>query len=283
MKVLVSTISFINHNKAAAGSEIYATYTNRLIEYTMKNTPFDIRVATNRPELFQQTVEKYPDRVSLWVDTLGDNKVQVGSGFNQLLKYLALTNIPTDYDYVLYLDGDTSFYEPINEQEFEQTVTRVMQQHNCNALFGRNNSEYMMQCLSQHENYWTELQRRKENNEPTNDLGSPGIFSQKFRFYKITSDNIPETWRTAPMPYEHILFFKNEEGRLQKMSDVIKEFNQRIVAQDGVPDCNADMEAFELGVGATEAGFVAGPLSSNMERDTFKIKYNGSNWEKIKL
>jgi len=56
MKILVSTICFIQPNKIKDGAEIYATFANRLIDSTMEKTNFDIRVATNRPELFSDAL-----------------------------------------------------------------------------------------------------------------------------------------------------------------------------------------------------------------------------------
>ena len=59
INILVSSICFINRNKS--GAEIYATFANRQIDDAMTKTPYDIRVITNEPELFEKVKNAVDD------------------------------------------------------------------------------------------------------------------------------------------------------------------------------------------------------------------------------
>ena len=59
MNILISTICFINRNKP--GAEIYATFTQILINDVMTKTPYDIMVTTNEPEHYESEKEQYGD------------------------------------------------------------------------------------------------------------------------------------------------------------------------------------------------------------------------------
>jgi hypothetical protein len=265
MKILVSTICFIQPNKIQYGSEIYATFANRLIDSTMENTNFDIRVATNRPELFSEALSKYGSRVSLLVDRLEDKQVWVGA-FNQLLKFLALKDVPKKYDYVLYLDCDASFFKSMDDELVFNTI-RMEESNGFNGMANRSDEGYFMQQLTDHCS------------------GVENIFSAKFRLHNLTLDTAPIEWKTATMPCEHILLLKNEDDKLQIMSDKIAEFNKKLEAQLEQPyiSCIPDMEAFELGISALIAGYKLGEINSYVHHDVLCVKFNGSNWEKIKL
>jgi hypothetical protein len=265
MKILVSTICFIQPNKIKDGAEIYATFANRLIDSTMEKTNFDIRVATNRPELFSDALLKYGDRVSLFVDTLEDKQVWVGA-FNQLLKFLALKDVPSKYDYVLYLDCDSSFFKTVDNELVTETITKL-EENNQNGMVNRSGTGYFLQQLTEHCS------------------GIANMFSAKFNFYNLNLNTVPPEWEDAPMPCEHILFLKNEDNKLQIMSDKIAEFNEKLESQIGQPyiACSPDMEAFELGIGVKVAGYKLAEIDSYIHHDVFCVKYNGSNWEKAKL
>jgi hypothetical protein len=278
MNILVSTICFINFDKP--GAEIYATFANRLIEDVINKTPWDIRVATNAPEKFQDAIDKYGSRVSLYVDTLENNKVAVGA-FNQLLKYFALKDVPMSYDWVLYLDCDAGFRQDVNHQEVLNHIANWEAQ-GYDALGVRTNA-IVRNELADHERQLAELQRMRDEGHP-NPWMPMNLFTCKFNFYNITSQNIDPLWLDASMPSEHFLFLKNSpDGKLQRMSDRISEFNKILIAQPGPHVVIADMEAFELGVSAKVAGYNMGDAGDYGHNWLFAINFNGNNWEKIKL
>jgi hypothetical protein len=278
MKLLVSTICFINFDKP--GAEIYATFANRLIDDVMIKSPWDIRVATNAPEKFQEALEKYGDRVSLHVDMLEDNRVAVGA-FNQLLKYMALKDISLEYDWVMYLDCDAGLRQPIDEVLVQEHIDRWESQ-GYDAIGVRTNAILGTE-LERHEEHLRELQRLKDNGDP-NPWVAMNLFSVKFNFYNIKSDTVDPLWLDASMPSEHFLLLKNPpNGKLQRMSDRISEFNKILIAQTSHHPIIADMEAFEIGVAAKVAGYTMGDAGDYGHSWVMCVNFNGSNWERIKL
>jgi hypothetical protein len=259
----MTTICFIN--RAKPGAEIYATFAKRLVDSALKYTNFDIRIATNEPELFEETLTLSP-RISLLVNRLEKNRVAVGP-FNQLLKFFALKDIPETYDYVLYLDCDAGFVDTIDESLLKQEIS-AFEHAGYNGMVFRSSTEYLMQALHNHEDI------HKKDRE---------MFSAKFIFYDVTTENIPEEWKDATLPCEHILFLKNESGKIQAMSDKISEFNDKLESQHDYVACASDMEAFELGISAKLAGFKFAELGTYIHNEVLKVKFNGSNWERVKL
>lgn len=286
MRLLVSTICFINFDKP--GAEIYATFANRLIDDVMSKSTWDIRVATNAPEKFQEALDKYGERVSVYVDMLENNRVAVGA-FNQLLKYVALKDVPSQYDWVLYLDCDAGLRDQQVDDEIVQQHIDRWEEQGYDAIGVRTNA-ILGNELRHHEEQLAELQRLKDEGHQ-NPWVPMNLFSVKFNFYNITSETVDPSWLTASMPSEHFLLLKNTpDGRLQKMSDTISDFNKILIAQVD-PDSPtythfpiiSDMEAFELGVGAKVAGYNMGDAGDYGHNWALSINFNGSNWERIKL
>ena len=57
MKILVSSICFVNRNRP--GAEIYAIFAKRLINDIMTKTVHDIMITTNEIEHFNDEISKY--------------------------------------------------------------------------------------------------------------------------------------------------------------------------------------------------------------------------------
>ena len=114
-KILVTTISYVNDKRP--GSEIYTTYAKRLINDVLTKTPYDIMVSTNRSDLFKEFDDV--EMVCIKQVDLVDHKTHVGA-FNQLLKFSALQCIDSEYDWVLYLDCDAGFTEPVDFNEIDR-------------------------------------------------------------------------------------------------------------------------------------------------------------------
>ena len=113
-KILVSTISFVNTEKT--GSEIYTTFAKRLVDDVLTKTHYDVMVSTNKSELFDDVSNL--DRVKINQVDLINHRTHVGA-FNQLLKFYAIKDINSMYDWVLYLDCDAGFIEQINSDDIE--------------------------------------------------------------------------------------------------------------------------------------------------------------------
>ena len=80
----------------------------RLANDVKTKTPFDIRINTNRKDLFEED-----ERVSVRDDFFKDHYTHVGA-FNQLLKFSAIQQVDKKYDWVLYLDCDAGFTDNIH-------------------------------------------------------------------------------------------------------------------------------------------------------------------------
>jgi len=256
MNILVSTISFINKNKP--GSEIYTTFANRLISDVLNKTPFDIMVTTNSPNSFNNI----SSRILIRDEQLNNHKVHV-KFFNQMLKFFAIRDIDSKYDWVLYLDCDAGFMSDVNIPEIEQYLT--------------DNIEYDMFAVRTNATLIGEEEIIKNylSNPDKEKINSP-IFYEKFKFYDIK----PE-WRGACLPSEHILLLKNNE-KLQLMSNEFEKFCIQFENQTNNPIIAADMEAFEIGVSAHLAGYKVKDLGHWGHHELLKVGFNLNNLEKVK-
>lgn len=258
--ILVSTISFINHNKK--GSEIYTTFANRLIDDVLTKTPYDIMVTTNSYEHFREKAEANPDRVTVREEKLENHKTHVGA-FNQLLKFYSIKDIDKKYDWVLYLDCDAGFTEAINVVDVNNKIDE-WESDGSDMVALRTNATY--------EGAEDEFERTKDIE------GHPkALFNDKFVFYGIR----PE-WRGAVLPSEHILLIKNNE-KLPVMCEEFEKFCTLFETQDEQYPITFDMEAFEIGVSAFLAGYKAQEMWWGNQNDVLKVGFNHNNWERVKI
>ena len=273
MKILVSIVCFINDRRLDVGSIIYATYANRLINDVVNNTDFDVRVATNRPELFAEAVANTPDRVNILAADLSVDVISPMNVFNYLLKLYALRDVPAQYDWVLYLDCDAGLPQPVTAQQ----VANVLQFYYDAQVFPADAEIFANR---------TESMPRYHigNYEATGD----DLFAAKFLCYGYTSENFPKELLDCPLPSEHFLLLKNTPGKLQKMSVAMEQFNDRIMALRGGPrhaDCLGSMseDAFEIGLAAGMAGMKMWEAGGDLYVETLHVEFNGNAWERIKL
>lgn len=258
-KILVSAISYVNHRKN--GSEIYTTFANRLINDVLTKTPWDVCMNTNAPEFFTEAQTNNPERVLIRENKLENHKTHVGA-FNQLLKFSAIKDIDPKYDFVLYLDCDAGFTEPINIEQVESKIDEWV------------NQGYDMLALRTEATYdYAEF----EYNRTINENGEKGLFHPKFNFYGVH----PE-WRGAKLPSEHIFLVRNDE-KLSIMANEFEKFCTWFETQDENYPTTWDMEAFEIGVSAHLAGYNMGEMHWGIQCEVFKVGFNANNWEKIKI
>lgn len=266
MNILVSTISFINFNKP--GAEIYATFADRLVSDVMEKTPYDVMVSTNYPEFFQEKVDKYGERIIINYDPLDNHKIAVKS-FNQLLKFFAIKNIDSKYDYVLYLDCDAGLIE----NNIPEQINRHLNEW---ESLGFDAFACRTDCT-----FNEELDRFKTV-ESTQKYSDKSIFHGKFFLYPEYQEKL-EKYVGACFPSEHILLLKNNH-KLQTMAEIFEDFCFKYVERQDINNliCE-DMEAFEIGMSAHLAGYKFKDLGSWGHHDLLKVKFNGNNWENIKL
>lgn len=257
-KILVTTISYVNDKRP--GSEIYTTYAKRLINDVLTKTPYDIMVSTNRSDLFEEF--NGVEMVCIKQVELVDHKTHVGA-FNQLLKFSALQCIDSEYDWVLYLDCDAGFTEPVDFNEIDRYLAFL------------DSEDYDMSALRTDATY--DLSR--EEFLKTTDFNSHPrpLFNNKFIFY-----GVQEEFSGAKLPSEHILLLKNND-KLPIMADVFESLCYIFETQDPSKIITYDMEAFEIGVSAHVAGYKVAEMTWSRQTDLFKVGFNANNWEKIKL
>ena len=274
MNILVSTICFVNRNKP--GAEIYATFAQRLINDVMTKTPYDIMVTTNEPEHFQNDIEKWGDRVIVRTELLETHRLVVGV-FNQLLKFYTIKNIDKKYDWVLYLDCDAGLtgdwvVDDVENKINEWTLLGY-------DFLGTRTNAILRDELSQHEEM-ERIHQEEINNGNTTHYNPKTLFSNKFTFYNVTSENGPFEWFDAKLPSEHVLLVKNDE-KMERMSQIFEDFCFKFETQGQFP-VTVDMEAFEIGVSAKLAGYNIGDFGNDGLFHVIKIVCNHNNWEKVK-
>lgn len=274
MNILVSTICFVNRDKP--GAEIYATFAKRLINDIMTKTPYDIMVTTNEPEHFQDDVQNWGSRVTIRTELLENHRLVVGV-FNQLLKFYTIKNIDSKYNWVLYLDCDAGLTGPWNVSDVENKI-REWENSGYDILGTRTNAVLHSE-LVQHEKVLKEHNDEIERGNVNHYYGGT-LFSNKFLFYNVSSENGPFEWFNAKLPSEHVLLVKNDE-KLERMSEIFEDFCYKFETQGPHP-ITVDMEAFEIGVSAKLAGYNMGDFGNDGLYHIIKIVCNHNNWEKVK-
>lgn len=274
MNILVSTICFINRNKP--GAEIYATFAKRLINDVMTKTPYDILVTTNEPEHFQDDLEKWGNRVSIRTERLENHRLVVGV-FNQLLKFFTIKNIDSKYNWVLYLDCDAGF---TGDWDIPQVENQISEWENAGFdMLGTRTNAVLKYELAEHERVMKihEDELAKGN---LNHYNPKTLFSDKFIFYNVSTENGPHDWMDAKLPSEHVFLVKNDE-KLQNMANIFEDFCFKFETQGQYP-VTIDMEAFEIGVSAKIAGYNMGDFGNYGLYHIIKVVCNHNNWEKVK-
>jgi len=264
MNILVSTISYVNSSKQ--GTEIYTTFAKRLANDVLTKTNFDVFINTNRKDLFEE-INNNP-RVTIRDQFLKDHYTHVGA-FNQLLKFSAIKEIDSKYDWVIYLDCDAGFTDKLDIEAIENYLLQL-DKENIDMVAMRTNATYE-ECL-------------KDFNEST-DFGKDlsysihpkKLFNDKYVFYGIK----PE-WVGAKLPSEHVFVIKNN-SKLQLMAEEFEKFCYKFETQDKQYPVTFDMEAFEIGVSAFLSGYNLQELGWGNHTDLFKVGFNFNNFEKVKL
>lgn len=274
MNLLVSTICFVNRNKP--GAEIYATFTKRLINDVMTKTPYDIMVTTNEPQHFDEELLKWGQRVIVRTELLENHRLVVGV-FNQLLKFFTIKNIDKRYEWILYLDCDAGFTGEWNIKEVEDTILSWKNQGY--DMLGTRTNAILINELLEHESNLKKFQDEVEKGN-SDSYFQKNLFSDKFIFYNVSSENGPKEWFDAKLPSEHVFLIENNE-KLENMCKIFENFCFKFETQGQYP-VTVDMEAFEIGVSAKIAGYNMGDFGNHGLYHVIKVVCNHNNWEKVK-
>lgn len=275
MKILVSTMCFVNRNKN--GAEIYATFAKRLVDDIMNKTPYDIMVTTNEIQHFQEEIEKYGDRVILREELLTDHKLVVGV-FNQLLKFFTIKNIDSKYDWVLYLDCDAGLTGPWVKDSIENQLDEWYSKGN--DMVATRTDAILINELRDHEEKLAKYKIQIQEN-PSNNFFVDNLFTKKFVFYDVSTENGPFEWFDSVLPSEHVFLVKNND-KLPVMCKNFEDFCFKFESQDLMYPQTVDMEAFEIGVSAKLAGYKTADFGNHGLYHVFQIVCNHNNWEKVK-
>lgn len=274
MNILISTICFVNRNKP--GAEIYATFAKRLLQDVMLKTPYDILITTNEPEHFQEELNDWKERVSVRTEKLETHRLVVGV-FNQLLKFYSIKNIDSKYDWVLYLDCDAGFTDKWNIDQVENQLSEWDKMGY--DMLGTRTNAILKYELAEHEKQ-LKIHQDELSKGNLNHYNPGNLFSNKFIFYNVTSENGPFGWMEAKLPSEHVFLVKNN-NKLEPMSRIFEEFCYKFETQGEFP-VTVDMEAFEIGVSALLAGYNMGDFGNYGLYHVIKVVCNHNNWEKVK-
>lgn len=274
INILISTICFVNRNRP--GAEIYATFTQRLIEDVMSKTPYDILVTTNEPYHYDEQKVKYGDRVIIRTELLENHRLWVGV-FNQLLKFYTIKNIDLKYDWVLYLDCDAGFTGVLDIGELEDSIKHWEDQGY--DMLGTRTNAVLINELIDHENK-LKIHLEEVNKGNVHRFYEKNLFTDKFVFYGVSSENGPTDWFDAKLPSEHVFLVKND-NKLQVMADTFENFCFKFETQGEFPT-TVDMEAFEIGVSAKLAGYNMGDFGNYGLYHVIKVVCNHNNWERVK-
>ena len=263
MNILVSTISYVNTKPGKEKSTIYTTFADRLANDVKTKTPFDIRINTNRKELFEED-----ERVSVRDEFFKDHLTHVGA-FNQLLKFSAIQQVDKKYDWVIYLDCDAGFKDNIDTEKVFNHINQL------------DNQGIEMVALRTHCTFEKELEEfNKSTNNGTDftytDINKP-LFNDKFRFYGIRDE-----WRGAKFPSEHFFLIKNTD-KLQNMADHFEALCYEFETQDKTYPVTLDMEAYEIGVAARLADIDMQEVCGEFYNHHLNIRFNFNNFENVKI
>jgi len=270
-KILVSTICFVNRKKQ--GAEIYATFARALIKDVIFKTPYDIRIVTNEPEHFKEDVETWPDRVKIVFDDLSNDQIMVGH-FNHNLKYKAFYDIPSHYDWVLYLDCDAGFTDKL-DIDLVNSYIKMWEEGGYDFLGTRTNA-VLINELNDHEEKLRIWEQDKTQYNPGN------LFSSKFDYYKVSTKEGPFEWFDAKLPSEHVLLLKNNE-KMAKMAFEYGKINKIFEAQVTNSYVYGSLnEAFEIGVSAKLAGYNVGDFNNDGLYHVIKVVCNFNNPKSIR-
>jgi len=265
--ILLTSICFIDHNKSTSGD--YVLSAHKLINDIMTKTTYDFRLITNSiSEFLIYKKSSYSNRITIVEDNLIEDQLIVGK-FNQLLKYKIFFGIPSEYDWILYLDCDVGFSNSVNHESIK-SLTKTYYENGCDFL-GTRTHFILKDQLIDHE------EKIKYCNDNDIDFVPWGInsnlFSPKFVYYDVTSENIPQEWLDVKLPDEHMFYFKNS-NKTELMGYKLKDFCKKYENQLGGEIITISIEAFEIGISAKMAGYSICDLEDLGLNPEWNVVYN---------
>lgn len=236
MKILFTILSIgINDN-----AYIYSAI--KLSQEILSQTHHDLIISTNKPELFNDILN---DRLTIRNNIDNSSVYKLKNEFNYNLKHFAFRNIPTSYDYIIYLDCDIKL-----------------------NLWSSSSDIFMTDTMSKYEFGADRLDCYLRNEVSYYISGKRCLFSHKIQNYNILERfDINDDIMNSRLPSEHFLILKNDPKKIIKFQEKWEE--QNIYLQS--TNCNACSwgDGFEIGIAARYAGY----------HNVYNI--SASNWKNI--
>lgn len=242
---IVFTILSISTN-----NDMYIRSAKKLISEILAQTDYDVILSTNKPDAFS---EISMSRTCIRNNISEDSMLNIGNEFNYNLKHFAFKDIPTSYDYIIYLDCDIKL-----------------------SSWTKNSDEFMMSTMSKY-NFGADRVNCYLKDEVRYYLnGKKCLFSHKIKNYNIVDRyTITSDIMNSRLPSEHFLIFKNEPDKIIKFQNKWEE--QSIYLQNTNCTGCAWGDGFEIGIAARHAGYHnICSISTSVWKNTLGFHFNGN-------
>ena len=222
----------------------------KLSQEILSQTHHDLLISTNKPELFNDILNS---RLIIRNNIDNTSVYKFTNQFNYNLKHFAFKNIPTSYDYIIYLDCDIKLnsWSSYSENFMIDTMS--------NYEFG---ADRLGCYLKDEVSYYINGQRC--------------LFSHKIQNYNILERfSINDDIMNSRLPSEHFLILKNNPKKIIKFQEKWEEQNTYLQNTN----CNACAwgDGFEIGISARYAGYHnVYNISASNWKNILGLQFNGN-------
>jgi hypothetical protein len=235
-----------------AGREMYLQAAKRLTTEILQQTSHDVLLSTNNILYFKDVKES---RFIVRDNILNSSLFKYATDFNYNLKHHAFLDIPTNYDFLIYLDCDIklSKWTHLSEEFMETTMSKYE--------FGADR----LNCYLK--------------NEVNSYLSTTNcLFKHKIKSYNITEKfNIKDDIMNSRLPSEHFLIFKNISSKIKLFQEKWQEQNDYLQTKGLNVESWGD--GFEIGIAARYAGFTnILEMNSSYWQEILGFRFNGNKF-----
>lgn len=222
MKILFTLLSI------EAGTSLYLNAAKKLTLEILQQTTHDVLITTNNIEHF---ADIQSERCIIRNNIGCNNILRYEAEFNFNLKYHAFLDIPSNYDFVIYLDCDIKM-----------------------SNWSSNSEHFMNSIMNEYEFGADRLHCYLKDEVKSYIESKHCLFSHKIQSYDILSRfTLDDDVMNSQLPSEHFLIFKNIPEKIKLFSEKWKEQNEYLQNKGYHVRCWGD--GFEIGIAARYAGF----------------------------
>jgi hypothetical protein len=234
------------------GDPMYLSATRRLIDEILRQTTHDILVTTNELSFFADVDNP---RVKVRNNVPPNIVLRYQTEFNYNAKYLCFKDVPTDYDALIYLDGDIRIdgYTEASDAYIDELLTHhEMAASRTNAI--------MRDELHYHKT-------------------AHCTFSHKFIIYEYIL-SLPESdpVMEAQLPSEHFLIFKNIPEKIKAFGDKWDALDKILQEKNQFGGYSSCCDGFEIGIAANHAGFKMQEITNADSQIVLGMHFNGNKY-----